>query len=187
VRVDEDDVAAIARSGSAVAHCPASNAKLGHGIAPLREMLDAGIHVGLGSDSMASNNRMDLLEEARLAAFMQRVRSGTFHALSAARALELATIGGAQALGIAERVGSLEPGKDADIAAFDLRAPPGVPAYDAVSAAVFALGGQPARLVTVAGDVRVSDWQLRDHDPALAERVRDTAAMLRAVHAPVLA
>src|SRR4029077_5409212 len=72
VRVDDADIALIAEARCAVAHCPASNAKLGHGTAPLTRLLAAGIDVGIGSDSMASNNRMDLLEEARLAAFVQR-------------------------------------------------------------------------------------------------------------------
>ena len=120
VRVSDSDIAAIAASGSTVAHCPISNAKLGHGIAPVLEMLDAGIAVGLGSDSMAANNRMHLLEESRAAVLAQRVRAGTPNALPASRALELATLGGARALALSDRVGSLEVGKEADLAAFDL-------------------------------------------------------------------
>ena len=83
VRSDAEDIALIARYGCGVAHCPASNAKLAHGIAPLLELLAAGVRVGLGSDSVASNNRMDLLDEARLAILMQRVRTGRHDALSA--------------------------------------------------------------------------------------------------------
>ena len=100
VRVDAHDIANDRRqSRSPVAHCPASNAKLGHGIAPLDEMLAAGITVGLGSDSMASNNRMDMLEEARLALLAQRARIGSWETPEAVDVLELATIGGARALG----------------------------------------------------------------------------------------
>lgn len=178
VHVDDDDVRAIAGAGCGVAHCPVSNAKLGHGIAPLCAMRQAGIAVGLGSDSMASNNRMDLLEEARAAVLLQRVRAGRHDALSAAAALEMATLGGARALGVADRVGSLEVGKEADLAAFDLGEPAGVTTFDPVAAAVFALGGQPARFVAVAGNVRVWDWRLRAEDPELARRVRETADAL---------
>src|SRR6185312_8660333 len=99
--VDAEDIRAIADSGSPVAHCPASNAKLGHGIAPIDELLAAGVTVGLGSDSMASNNRMDILEEARLALLVQRARIASCETPSSGDALELATIGGAAAIGIA--------------------------------------------------------------------------------------
>ena len=93
VRVDEGDIAAIVRSGCAVAHCPISNSKLGHGVAPLVELLAAGVTVGLGSDSVASNNRMDLLDEARVALLSQRTRLQSFETPSAADVLELATLG----------------------------------------------------------------------------------------------
>ena len=149
VQVDDSDIRAIAGSGAAVAHCPISNARLGHGAAPILEMLAAGIPVGLGSDSMASNDRMHLLEEARAAVLAQRIRVRAPDALPAARALELATLGGARALGLASRIGSLDPGKDADLAAFPL--PPGVDSADPATLAVFALGGEEASLVAVQG------------------------------------
>lgn len=176
VRVDDADIRAIAASRSAVAHCPISNAKLGHGAAPLLELLDAGIAVGLGSDSMASNNRMDLLEEARAAALMQRVRSLRPDALPPARALELATLGGARALGLDARVGSLEVGKDADLAAFPL--PDAASDADPIATAVFALGGRAARLVVVAGVVRVWNGCLVEEDRELVHRVAETARLL---------
>ncbi|HEX3867273.1 MAG TPA: amidohydrolase family protein, partial [Gemmatimonadaceae bacterium] len=89
VRVDDDDIAAIARSRSCVAHCPVSNAKFGHGVAPLLQMLGAGIVIGLGSDSVASNNRMDLLEEGRIALLSQRARSGSSESPTASDLIEL--------------------------------------------------------------------------------------------------
>lgn len=149
VQVDDSDIRAIARSGAAVAHCPISNARLGHGVAPLLEMLAAGIPVGLGSDSMASNDRMHLLEEARAAILAQRIRARAPDALAPACALEMATLGGARALGLASRVGSLEPGKDADLAAFPIL--PGADSGDPSALAVFALGGVTATFVAVAG------------------------------------
>jgi 5-methylthioadenosine/S-adenosylhomocysteine deaminase len=179
VRVDARDIAAIAESGSSVAHCPISNAKLGHGVAPVLEMLDAGVPVGLGSDSMASNNRMHLLEEARVAMLMQRARTGCGDALSAARALDLATRGGARAIGVAERVGALEVGMEADLAAFDVSGLAGTADFDPVTTAVLALGGEPAKFVAVAGNVRVWDWDVLHEDPDLHRRVAETVDALR--------
>ena len=179
VRVSESDIASIAASGSSVAHCPISNAKLAHGIAPLTALLDAGIPVGLGSDSMASNNRMHLLEESRAAVLAQRARTLRPDALTAARALELATIDGARALGLGDRVGSLEVGKEADLAAFDLSALAGAADADPAAALVFALGAEPARFVSVAGTVKVWNWELLNEDPELYGRVSHTASALR--------
>lgn len=178
IRVDEGDIAAIARASCAVAHCPASNAKLGHGIAPLAELLAGGVVVGLGSDSMASNNRMDMLEEARLALLWQRARLRASNVLSARTMLELATIGGARALGLAHRVGSLEPGKAADLAAFHVA--PLAPTVHPETAAVFAATGARARFVAVAGRVLLDEGRILDEDVALASRVQDTADALRA-------
>jgi 5-methylthioadenosine/S-adenosylhomocysteine deaminase len=160
VSVDAADTDLIARRGCGVAHCPASNAKLGHGIAPLADLLAAGIDVGLGSDSMASNDRMDILEEARLALMFQRVRARRGTALSAQTALELATIGGARALRMDRAIGSLEPGKCADLAAFSLAGPSGCAVGDPVAGAVFALTGRDARLVLVGGRVLLRDGVL---------------------------
>ena len=179
VRVSDSDISAIAESGSTVAHCPISNAKLGHGVAPVLAMLDAGIAVGLGSDSMAANNRMHLLEESRAAVLAQRVRESRFDALSASRALELATLGGAQALGLADRVGSLEIGKEADLAAFDLTGLAGAADADPAAALVFALGAEPAKFVSVAGTVKVWNWELLNEDLELRGRVAVTADALR--------
>ena len=178
VRVDDADIAEIAAAGCAVAHCPASNAKLGHGIAPLSMLFASGVSIGLGSDSMASNNRMDLLEEARLATLLQRAEHGDFRQITAESALTLATLGGAQALGIANEVGSLEVGKAADLAAFPLD---GVgPVFDPVTTAVFALPGTHASLVTVAGAVRIRDGVLLDEDPYIESRVQRSAHALEA-------
>ena len=179
VRVSDADIASIARSGSTVAHCPISNAKLGHGVAPVLEMLDAGIAVGLGSDSMAANNRMHLLEESRAAALAQRIRSSRADALPAARALELATLGGARALGYADRIGSLEVGKEADLAAFDFSSLAGAGDADPEAALVFALGAEPAKFVAVAGIPKVWNWELLNEDLELHGRVTGTIAALR--------
>lgn len=125
VYTDDDDISLIKRHGSSIAHCPISNKRLGHDTAPLGKWLKAGIPVGLGSDSMASNDCMDLRSEARQAA--------TAHPITPQIALELATIRGAEALGIDARVGSLEIGKEADLASFPLSQP----VTDPVEAAIF--------------------------------------------------
>jgi 5-methylthioadenosine/S-adenosylhomocysteine deaminase len=142
-------------------------------------MLDAGIPVGLGSDSMAANNRMHLLEESRAAVLAQRIRGARFDALAASRALELATLGGARALGLADRVGSLEVGKEADLAAFDLTALAGTADADPAAALVFALGAEPAKFVAVAGIPKVWNWELLNEDPELQGRVQESSAALR--------
>lgn len=180
VRVDDADIALMRAAGAAVAHCPASNARLGHGIAPLREMLDAGLRVGLGSDSVASNNRMDLLEEARLAALFQGARTQRAHALSAREAIELATLGGARALGLEDRIGTLEAGKDADLAAFALDRAHAVPVQAPEAAALHALRGTDATFVAIAGEPRVRDGVLLGGDPAVARRVQDAADRMAA-------
>jgi 5-methylthioadenosine/S-adenosylhomocysteine deaminase len=169
IRVDAADITTIADAHCAVAHCPVSNAKLGHGVAPIDEMLAAGIVVGLGSDSMASNNRMDMLEEARIAALTQRARLRRIDAIPAQLALELVTIRGARALGIDDRVGSLEKGKAADLAAFSLDVPSATPLGDVVTAAIFSLPGTPASTVVVDGVELVRDGRLlRPSDDAAA-------------------
>ncbi len=182
VQVDETDIAFIAESPCPVAHCPASNAKLGHGIAPVRAMLDAGVVVGLGSDSVVSNNAMDLLAEARQAALMQNAAVGRPDALGMREALRLATMGGAQALGLDGRIGSLEAGKDADLAAFALDGMRATPSVDPEAALVFALPGAVARFVCVAGRELVRDGRLvaGTLDGAVTERVRASRRALEA-------
>jgi 5-methylthioadenosine/S-adenosylhomocysteine deaminase len=128
---------------------------------------------------MAANNRMHLLEEARAAVLAQRVRGARFDALDASRALELATLGGARSLGLADRVGSLEIGKEADLAAFDLTTLAGTADADPAAALVFALGAEPAKFVCVAGTVKVWNWELLNEDLDLHGRVSETAAALQ--------
>jgi cytosine/adenosine deaminase-related metal-dependent hydrolase len=178
VRVDEDDIKIMTRRSCSVAHCPASNAKFGHGIAPLLPLVSAGIRVGIGSDSVASNNRMDILDEARLAVLIHRAATQRHDAFGAHQALELATIGGARALGLDSRVGSLEPGKDADLAAFGTDIARTTPLGDPYSAAIFALPGRSAELVTVRGRVLVERGRARSGDAALAQRVREIGTAL---------
>jgi 5-methylthioadenosine/S-adenosylhomocysteine deaminase len=154
VVVDEEEIGLLAASDVAIAHCPRSNAVLGCGVAPLTDLLAAGLRVGLGTDSPASTPSFDMWEELRSALYFARARAGRPDALSAAAALELATLGSARALGLAADIGSLEPGKLADVAVLSLEGSPFLPWEDPVAAAVF--GGSPSRvlLTLVGGEVR---------------------------------
>ena len=154
VHVDEEEIDLLAASGTGVAHCPRSNAALGCGIAPLRRMLDAGVRVGLGTDSPASAPSFDMFAELRAAVLLARARENRPDALAASEALELATLGSARALGLDDHVGSLAPGKDADLTVVSLEGSPHLPWEDPAYAAVF--GGSPDRVVTtlVRGEVR---------------------------------
>lgn len=176
VHADAAAVQGIAAAGCGVAHCPASNAKLMHDAAPLIELLAAGARVGLGSDSMASNDRMDLLDEARRASLVQQARTGRPDALSARAALRLATLGGAEALRLDADVGSLEVGKQADLAAFSL--PPLARNADPTDALIFGARPLVARTVVVAGEERVRDGIVLGLDAAVAQRVQTTHARL---------
>jgi 5-methylthioadenosine/S-adenosylhomocysteine deaminase len=178
VRVDAEDIATMARHRCAVAHCPASNAKFGHGIAPLLPLIEAGIRVGIGSDSVASNNRMDILDEARLSVLIHRAATRRHDAFGAHEALQLATIGGARALGLDARIGSLEVGKDADLAAFRVDNARTIPTGDPYSAAIFAMPGRSAELVTVKGRVLVERGRALAGDKGLAARVQAVGTAL---------
>jgi 5-methylthioadenosine/S-adenosylhomocysteine deaminase len=138
------------------------------------------VRVGLGSDSVASSDRMDLLDEARLASLLASAREGRVDALPASRALELATLGGARALRLENEIGTLEVGKAADLAAFPLDAARRTPVQDPISAAVFAIAGTPASFVAVEGRVHVREGVLVDADSALPGRVQRAADLLRA-------
>lgn len=179
VRASRDDIRRIADNGGAIAHCPASNAKLGHGIADLAGFLESGVHVGLGSDSVASNNRMDMLDEARLALLFGRAVGRRWDSFPASLGLELATLGGARALGIDGEVGTLDTGKSADFAAFPLGGLHAQPVQDPESALLFATTGRGASLVVVAGEELVQEGRLvRSIDDDLVT-VRHAAEELR--------
>ncbi len=187
VHLTNEDIEDVARSGCAVAHCPASNAKLSHGIAPVAQLLRRGraVSVGLGTDSVASNNRMDILDEARLAVLMGRAVQGDV--IDACQALEMATMGGAAALGLETEIGSLEPGKTADLAAFHVDVERDEPVYDPATALVFGAGGRRALMVAVEGVELVRDGRLATSLEADIVAMRESSARLArlAMEAPV--
>ena len=172
IQADDRDMERVADAGASIVHCPISNAKLGHGIAPLDRMLAHNIRTGLGTDSVASNDRMDLLGEARQATLMQSLRSRTPDALPAHAALALATRGGAEALGLGSRIGTLDAGKDADLVAFPLHHDDAQPLFDPAVTLLHALAGKvEATLVTVGGRELVWNGTILLPDETLPLRV----------------
>lgn len=151
VTVSDSDIERIAANRASIAHCPKSNAKFGHGSAPLEKFLDAGIVVGLGSDSVASNNVCDLLEESRFAALAARNRPDRKRFVTAKEVLEAATIGGARALGLDDKIGTLEKGKQADLAVVSLTHHAQQPVSDVHAAIVFSSNARDVVRVFVAG------------------------------------
>ena len=167
VHTDESDLRLLAEHGASVAHCPHSNLKLGSGVAPVARMRELGINVGIGTDGAASNNRLDLLGEARTAALLAKGSTGNAAAWSAPQVLEAMTLGGARALGLAGRIGSIEPGKQADLVAVELRTAELAPVFDPVSHLVHAAGREHVREVWVAGRHVVRKRQLADGTAAM--------------------
>lgn len=176
VKLDVNEINLFAATGTGVAHCPCSNCRLGSGIAPVRQMRDAGVKVGLGVDGSASNDAGDLISEARQAMLLQRVQNGA-DAFSAREALEVATRGGAQVLG-RQDVGALEVGKRADFAVWDMSGLANAGAWDPVAALVLC-GPQRVRDLYVEGRAVVREGQIARLDmPLIAERARALALAL---------
>ena len=158
VWVNEADMAILKARGVGIGHCPSSNMKLASGVAPVTRMLELDLKVGLGPDGPAgSNNDFDLFEEMDLAAKLQKVTTMNPQAVPAAQALEMGTIRGARALGMEKEIGSLEPGKRADLITVRIDRPNAQPLYDAVSQMVYALKASDVRDVMVNGRPVVRD------------------------------
>ncbi len=155
VNADDHDLETIGKSGAGIAHCPKSNAKLGHGRAPFARFLKYGIKVGLGSDSVASNNTCDILEEARFATLLARIGKHSGPEcdtnVCANDALFAATLGGAKALGLDGEIGALKTGLQADLAIVDLSGAHQQPATHPVEALIFSSSGRDVILTMVAG------------------------------------
>ncbi len=181
VWLEEEEISILARSGARVATCPQSNMKLGSGIAPVREMLAAGIPVGLGTDGAASNNRLDLFFEMDLGAKLQKVKDRDPAALPAAAVLQMATFGGARVLGLENSIGSLAIGKEADIILLDTRQPHLQPFYHP-GLLVHAASGADVATVIIGGMIVMRDRELLTCDVnrimaevnRRAEKFRDT-------------
>lgn len=160
------DIETLAARKVGMAHCPGSNLKLASGFAPVPELLGAGAVVALGTDGAASNNNLDLFEEMTLAALIHKARSGDPTVVKAQEALQMATINGARALGLADLVGTLEPGKRADLALVDLSAPHLQPVHHVTSHLAYAAGASDVRMTVVEGRIVMRDGQFPDQDAA---------------------
>ncbi len=160
VHMTEGEIETLARHGASVAHCPSSNLKLASGLAPVAAMMARGVNVGIGTDGAASNNRLDLLEETRMAALLAKAVANDAQALPAHQALAAATLHGARALGLEAAIGSIVPGKYADLSAIAFEEPELAPCYDPVSHLVYAAGRAQVSHVWVAGRIRVEQGKL---------------------------
>jgi 5-methylthioadenosine/S-adenosylhomocysteine deaminase len=173
VHVDDAELDVMAREGVTAAHCPSSNLKLASGIAPVASMRARGIRVGLGTDGAASNNRLDLLNEARTAALVAKAASGNAAVIPAAEALAMATIEPARALGLDDRIGSISEGKAADLAAVELSSVETLPSYDPVSHLIYAAGRENVTHVWIDGRLKLEGRKLVDMDERdLEDRAR---------------
>ena len=164
VHLTETDIDALAQFNCHIAHCPTSNLKLSSGIAPLGAMLEAGINVGVGSDGAASNNRLDVFAETRLAALLAKGVGGDAAVCAAETALRMATLNAARALNLDHQIGSLTAGKRADMIAVDLGALHQQPVYDPLSHLIHVAGREDVTHVWVDGRLRVEDRALVDID-----------------------
>jgi cytosine/adenosine deaminase-related metal-dependent hydrolase len=183
INVDQADIEMIAETDTRVAHCPRSNAKLGHGRAPLAAFLNQNVRVGLGSDSVASNNSSDLLAEARFAILLSRMAAensgGSF--LGAEDALRLATLGGACSLSLDGRIGELRAGLQADFTVVSLGGAHQIPSYSPADTLIFASSGHDVAFTAIAGREIYADGKIQTVDEErLGARMREIARKLEA-------
>ncbi|WP_423823829.1 TRZ/ATZ family hydrolase [Salinisphaera sp. SPP-AMP-43] len=172
-QLTDDEIARCADAGVHVIHSPESNLKLASGLAPVQQLLDAGVNVALGTDGAASNNDLDMLGEMRTAALIGKIAGHDAAAVSADDALHMATLGGAKALGLAEETGSIEAGKAADLCAVDLSAIETQPVFDPIATLVYSASRNQVTDTWVAGRALMRDRQLTRID---ANAVRERAA-----------
>jgi 5-methylthioadenosine/S-adenosylhomocysteine deaminase len=180
VHLDSAELETLATTRTNVATCPSSNLKLGSGIAEVARMLDAGVSVSLGADGAACNNRLDMFTEMRSMALLQKALRGP-EAIPAKQAVRMATMGGAEALGLEKEIGSLETGKRADVAVVNLDSLHAIPSTDLVSALVYSAQAADVRSVVIDGQVLMKDGELLtiDEKSLYAEAARESAQLIK--------
>ncbi|PWT73337.1 MAG: TRZ/ATZ family hydrolase [Proteobacteria bacterium] len=164
VHLNDAEIALLAEHGASTVHCPSSNLKLASGVARLERFIEAGLNVGIGTDGAASNNRLDVFEEMRLAALLAKAQSGRANAVPAETALRMATLDAARALGLDHRIGSLAPGKEADMIAVELNGIALAPVYHPASHLVYAASRDDVSHVWVAGELLMENRRLTTLD-----------------------
>lgn len=180
VHLSADDIDLLASNGCHMAHCPASNLKLGSGIAPVSALASAGVNIGIGTDGAASNNRLDMMSEMRLAALLAKGVTGNAATVPAADALAMATWNGAKSLGLGDRIGTIEPGKCADITALDLSNVETAPCFDVISHIVYAASSENVSHVWVDGELLLQDRRLtRVDEQELIAKARSWKARIQ--------
>ncbi len=180
-QINERELSLVAETGVSVIHCPQSNLKLASGFCPVPELLAAGVRVGLGTDGAASNDSLDMFTEMRFASLLAKARSGDPAQLTALQMVETATLGGARALDLADRIGSLEPGKEADLIAVDLGGVASQPVYAPQAQLVHTNAGSLVSHVWVAGRALLTNGQLQTLDStAINRRARNWGRQIQA-------
>jgi 5-methylthioadenosine/S-adenosylhomocysteine deaminase len=184
-QMTDGEIAQCAERGVSVAHCPQSNLKLASGFSPVAKLRRAGVNVAIGTDGCASNNDLDMFDEMRCAALLAKGVAGDATALNAEEALRAATFAGAKALGLSDRIGSIEVGKQADLICVAMDALETQPMYHPISQLVYSTGRQQVRDVWIAGQAKLVDGELIDMDvPGLLTRVRQWRQTIAAVRSP---
>jgi len=184
-QLTEAEITQCAERGVSVAHCPQSNLKLASGFSPVEKLLRAGVNVAIGTDGCASNNDLDMFDEMRCAALLAKGVAADATALDAAAALRAATLGGARAIGLGDKIGSIETGKQADLICVAMDALETQPMYHPISQLVYSTGRQQVRDVWIAGQRKLADGELVDVDvPDLLARVRQWRQNIAAVRSP---
>ncbi|RRV37546.1 TRZ/ATZ family hydrolase [Pseudomonas sp. o96-267] len=178
-QIDDEDLALLVEHNCSIVHCPESNLKLASGFCPVERLWQAGVNVAIGTDGAASNNDLDLLGETRTAALLAKAVAGSATALNAHSALRMATLNGARALGLETQTGSLEPGKLADVVAFDLSGLAQQPIYAPVSQLIYASGRDCVKHLWVGGKQLLDDGRLaRMDESVLIAKAREWGARI---------
>jgi 5-methylthioadenosine/S-adenosylhomocysteine deaminase len=180
VHLADEDIRLLARHGASVAHNPECNMKLASGVAPVARLLDAGVKVSFGTDGVASNNNLDLFEEMNTAAILHKLVNNDPTLLNARTVVEMATIGAARVLGVEDEIGSIEPGKKADMILLDMSQPHAHPVYNIYSLLVYSMQGSDVETVLVDGDIVMHNRKFTClNDEGLYDKIEGVAVKIR--------
>jgi len=161
VWLSDEEIEIIKENQVSLSHNPASNMKLASGISPVSKLIDAGVNMSLGTDGAASNNNLDMVEEMKIAALLQKVNNMDSTVLPSEKVFEMATIGGARALGLQDEIGTIEVGKKADLVLLDMNTPHLTPFRHPMSHLVYAANGSDVDTVICNGEILMQDKELK--------------------------